>query len=180
MLRYVASLAGRPLALASALAALWLLLSGYWTNPTLLGFGIASVIITTILSQRAGVLDGEGVPTRLFPGVIRYMLWLTLEIGKANVAVAREILRPTLRLSPRMIRVPAYQASDLGKTVFGNSVTLTPGTVTVDVAKGDLVIHALSDDFADLAGMAAMGEKVCAFDGREGREWARKNTSGQA
>ena len=71
-----------------------------------------------------------------------------------------------------MIRVPAYQASDLGKTIFGNSVTLTPGTVTVEVEEDTLVIHALTEELADVDAIAAMGEKVCAFDGPEGRQWA--------
>ena len=155
------------------MAALWLLLSGYLGEPTLIGFGALSVVVTVWLTAHVGILDREGVPTRIFPGILPYMVWLTVEIGKANVIVVREVLRPTLRLSPKMIRVPAYQASDVGRVIFGNSVTLTPGTVTVDVDRDSLVIHALTEALADEAAIAVMGEKVCAFDGREGRDWAR-------
>ncbi len=172
MVRFITRSFGRQIALAVVLFGLWLVLSGYFEKATLVGFGVASVALTVWLTARAGVLDPEGVPTRVFPGILGYMVWLTFEIGKANVVVAREVLRPTLRLSPKMIRVPAYQASDLGKTIFGNSVTLTPGTVTVDVEQDVLVIHALTEDLADVDGIAAMGEKVCAFDGEEGRAWA--------
>ena len=164
---------GRPLALGLALGALWLALSFYFGKPTLLGFGALSVVVTVWLTAHMGLLDQEGVPTRIFPGILPYMVWLTVEIGKANVLVAREVLRPKLRLSPKLIRVPAYQASDTGRTIFGNSVTLTPGTVTVDVDRDSLVIHALTEELADEAAIAAMGERVCAFDGREGRDWAK-------
>ena len=164
----------RVVVLAGALTALWLALSGYLGNPTLLGFGALSVILTVWLTWHMGILDREGVPTRVFPGILGYMAWLTLEIGKANVLVAREVLRPRLKLSPKMIRIPAYQTTDLGKTIFGNSVTLTPGTVTVDVDRDTLVIHALTEALADEAAIADMGERVCGLDGREGRAWARE------
>ena len=180
MLRSVGRIAGRPLALGLALSALWLALSFYFDKATLLAFGAFSVVLTVWLTAHMGLLDDEGVPTRIFPGILGYMVWLTVEIGKANVLVAREVLRPTLRLSPKMIRVPAYQASDTGRTIFGNSVTLTPGTVTVDIDRDSLVIHALTEDLADEAALAAMGERVCAFDGREGRAWARDRRAAPA
>ena len=174
MLNFAGMMVWRVLALTLALAALWLGLSGYLGNPTLLGFGALSVIVTVWLTWHMGILDREGVPTRVFPGILGYMVWLTFEIGKANVIVAREVLRPPLRLSPKMIRVPAYQTTDLGKTIFGNSVTLTPGTVTVDVDRDTLVIHALTEALADEGAIADMGERVCGLDGPEGRDWARR------
>ncbi|ADM08725.1 hypothetical protein PB2503_03242 [Parvularcula bermudensis HTCC2503] len=174
MLSFLTGIAGRIFALLGALFLLWFALSGYFDKATLVMLGAFSVLITVWLCLRSGVMDGEGVPTRVFPGIVSYMLWLTLEIGKANLAVAREVVRPKMRLSPRMIRVKAHQTSDLGKTIFGNSITLTPGTVTVDLTStGEVLVHALSDDFAeDLGAIEDMGARVCAFDGPEGREWA--------
>lgn len=164
MLKYLGTLAGRRLALLGGLLVLWLLLSGYFDNPTLIGFGILSVMLTGWLADRAGVLDAEGVPIRIFPGIVTYMTWLTLEIGKANLAVAREVIRPQLRLSPKMIRVPATQSSDLGRVIFGNSITLTPGTVTVDLQPDTVLVHALTEELADVEGIADMGDKVTALD----------------
>lgn len=179
MLQFIGKVAGRRVALVASLFVLWFLLSGYFEKATLVSLGVFSVFLTAWLADRAKVLDAEGVPTRIFPGIIPYMLWLTLEIGKSNIAVAREALRPKLKLSPKMIRVPAYQASDVGKAIFGNSITLTPGTVTVNLRKDEVLIHALSDDFADFKGIKDMGERVCAFDGREGREWAREQRANE-
>ncbi|MEM6648922.1 MAG: Na+/H+ antiporter subunit E [Pseudomonadota bacterium] len=182
MFHHLAKIFGRHIALALVLMGLWFLLSGYFEKATLVAFGVASVAICVWMADRAGALDREGVPTRVFPGIIGYMFWLTFEIGKANVLVALEAMRPKLKLSPKMIRVPAYQASDLGKTIFGNSVTLTPGTVTVAVEEDTLIIHALTEDLADEEAITAMGEKVCAFDGEEGRAWAqaRKAEKGES
>ena len=164
MLKFFSRTLGRHLALAAALAALWLMLSGYFDNATLLVFGALSVGICVWLTDRTGILDREGVPTKVFPGILGYMLWLTVEIGKANVAVVIEALRPQLKLSPKMFRVPAAQHSDLGRTIFANSVTLTPGTVTVDVDRDTLVIHALTEALADEAAIADMGARVAKLD----------------
>ncbi len=167
MLRYILKIVGRPAALIIAMGLLWLALSGeeHWSNSTLGLFGIASVFLCAWLTDRAGMLDKEGVPTRMFPGILGYMFWLTFEIGKANVAVVKHALSPKLNLSPKMVEVPARQKSDIGKTIFANSITLTPGTVSVDLHEGGILVHGLTEELSDLEGMTAMGEKVCALDG---------------
>ncbi|MEM9810707.1 MAG: Na+/H+ antiporter subunit E [Pseudomonadota bacterium] len=159
-MRTLFSISGRRLGLALTLTILWLLLSGYLDHATLIGFGVFSIGLIVWIADRAEVIDEEGVPTSIFPRIIGYMGWLFLEIGKANVMVSREALRPVITLSPKMFRVPANQASDLTRTIFGNSVTLTPGTVTVDVREDCLLIHALTEDFADEAAIADMGRRV--------------------
>lgn len=151
---------GRRLVFVLVLGALWLLLSGYFTKATLVAFGVFSVAVTLWFSDRAEVVDREGVPTSIFPGIFGYTAWLLLEIGKSNVMVAREVLKPTINLAPKLFRVQASQPSDLTRTIFANSVTLTPGTVTVDVRHDSLLIHALDEAFADEEGIGDMGAKV--------------------
>lgn len=163
------SISGRRLVLLVALCALWFLLSGYFGKATLVAFGAFSVAVTLWFSERAGVIDREGVPTTLFPGLLSYMAWLFLEIGKANVMVAREVLRRDIRLAPKLFRVPANQPSDLTRTIFGNSVTLTPGTVTVDVRRDSLLIHALDEAFADVDAICDIGERVTRLETGRGR-----------
>ncbi len=151
----------------AGLIALWLLLSGYWDKATLVAFGAFSVAVTLWFSDKADVVDGEGVPTSVFPRILPYMAWLTLEIGKANFMVAREVLRPRIKLAPKLFRVPAAQPSDLTRTIFANSVTLTPGTVTVDVRERGLLIHALDESFADEKGITEMGTRVSRLERQE-------------
>jgi len=156
----VLKLSGRRLVFVLALLTLWFLLSGYFGKATLVAFGAFSVAVTLWFSERAEIIDQEGVPTSVFPRILGYMSWLFLEIGKANVMVAREVLQPTINLAPKLFRVPAPQPSDLTRTIFANSVTLTPGTVTVDVREDCLLIHALDESFADVEGIKEMGNRV--------------------
>ena len=68
-------------------------------------------------------------------------------------------MKPDLDVEPRLVRVPAEQQSDLGRCVFANSITLTPGTVTVDVEEDGFLVHALDTAFTDPAGFAEMGAR---------------------
>ncbi len=154
----------RAVVLAMALAGLWLLLSGYFDNPLLLGFGAASVALCVYLAQRARVLDFEGVPTGLMPRVFGYWFWLFVEIGKANFIVAREALAIEPRLSPKLMKVVSPTRTNAGLATFANSITLTPGTVTVDLEPGYMVVHALTEALADEAGIEAMGRRVAALE----------------
>ncbi|MFQ5563712.1 MAG: Na+/H+ antiporter subunit E [Parvularculaceae bacterium] len=157
---------GRFIILGAALTVLWLLLSGYFDEPLLLGFGAASVALSVWLAHRAGMLDPEGVPGGVFPGVLAYMPWLIVEIGKANLAVARQALSVKPKLSPMMIRVPARQTSTVGRVIFANSITLTPGTVSVDLDDDCILVHALTEELGDEAGLADMGGRVARIERR--------------
>lgn len=148
-----------------ALAALWLLLSGYFDNPLLLGFGLASVILCMLLGGRAAVIDEEGAPIAMVPQIVGYWYWLAIEIGKANIAVARQVLAVNPDLSPKIVRVPMPPKTNAGRATFANSITLTPGTVSIDVTENEIVVHALTEELADIAAMTLMGEMVAKVEG---------------
>ena len=135
--------------LTVVLAALWLLLSGKWEHILLLSVGAASVVASVWLTVRMGVLDGEAAPFGGLPAFLRFWVWLGGEIFKANIAVVRLALAPDLNIKPVMTRVAATGGSDLARTTFANSITLTPGTVTVEVEPGGFLVHALDQSFAD-------------------------------
>jgi len=151
---------GRFIILVLALSALWLLLSGYFDKPLLLGFGAGSVIFSAWMAHRAHVLDDEGVPGGIFPGILGYMLWLTVEIGKSNIMVARHALAIEPKLSPKLFTAPNPPRSSVGKVIFANSITMTPGTVTIDMREDEILVHGLTEELADEAGIRAMGERV--------------------
>lgn len=157
---------GRFIILVLALAGLWLLLSGYFDKPLLLIFGAVSSIFAAWLARRAGMLDGQSVPGGVFPGIIGYMIWLSGEVGKANVMVIRQALAIEPKLSPKMFTVPNPPRSELGKVIFANSVTLTPGTVTVALSEDELLIHGLTEELADEEGIKAMGARVAKIERR--------------
>jgi len=143
------------------------LLSGYFDHPILLVLGALSVILSVWLAHRAGMLDSEGVPGHVFPGILGYMVWLTFEIGKSNIAVAKQVLAIEPELSPKMFRVPLTPKSSAGQVIFANSITLTPGTVSVDLTQDTILVHGLSEALCDEADIANMGQRVCNFEGAD-------------
>ena len=147
------------------MAAVWLLWSGHFT-ALLVGLGLCSCVLVAAVSARMGIADGEGHPVHLLGRSILYWPWLLWSIARANVAVARCILHPRLPISPTLIQVRAGQKSALGRVAYANSITLTPGTVSLDVS-GDLIsVHALTRASAeDLLG-GAMDRRVAAMEGR--------------
>ncbi len=158
---------GRFIILVLALGALWLLLSGYFDKPLLLGFGAASVLFAALMARRAGIVDNDSVPTGLFPGIFGYWLWLTFEIGKSNIGVIRHALAVEPKLSPKLFYVPCQPKTSVGKATFANSITLTPGTVSVDLGEEGILVHALTEDFADVGAIKEMGDYVARIEGSE-------------
>ncbi len=144
--------------------ALWLLMSGIY-KPLVVGLGVFSVLLCTWLVHRLGLL-GENVFHEDFVlyRVVRYVFWLTVEIGKADWAVTKVILSPYLPDRQRLIFVPACQSTEHGKMMFANSITITPGTVTVETEADRFLVHALTDEAADQTALAEMGDKVAAME----------------
>ena len=139
----------RAIGLGSMLFGVWLLLSGHYTL-LLLGFGVGSSIVVVLIALRMDVVDHEGVPFLPGPRTVGYVLWLLVEILRANINVARIILDPALPISPIMVHFQAGQKTDVGRVIYANSITLTPGTITTGVDGSELEIHALT--WADVDG----------------------------
>ena len=152
-------LMGRFIILVLALAGLWLLLSGYFDKSLLLGFGVFSVLVSAWLAKRAGVLDPDSVPMGLLPGIIGYWIWLAGEIGKANLIVMRHALAVEPKLSPKLFTVPNPPRSTVGKATFANSITLTPGTVSVDLRENEILVLA-DQAVPQLPAITDMGNRV--------------------
>ena len=133
----------RAFGLGVVLFGFWLALSGHYT-PLLLSFGVGSCALVVYLSTRMDVVDHEGVPYHLAFRILAYLPWLLKEIFVANVVVAKIILDPKLPISPSMVVFHGSQDTDLGRVVYANSITLTPGTITTGVEGHEFQIHALT------------------------------------
>ncbi len=150
------------ISLAAVLAGLWILLSGHF-EPLLLGFGVLSCAVVVAISLRMDVVDHEGHPIHLGPTALSYFPWLLLEIAKSNIDVARRILDPRLPVTPTRIRVKASQRSELGQMIYANSITLTPGTVSMSIDDGFIDVHALTADGAAALAAGEMDRRVTAM-----------------
>lgn len=158
---------GYLITLVLVISGLWLTLSGYLHNHLLLGLGAASVIVTVFMTIRMRILDEETSPYHLLPGLLRYWIWLLWEVVKANIIVARTILEPDMVLTPRMVRVKNLPKSQFGRVLFANSITLTPGTVSVDMDDDEIIVHALIKELTGPEGFADMARR-CAIAAGEG------------
>lgn len=145
--------------LGVTLALLWLTLSGRVTDVLVLSLGAVSILIAIVLTERFGILDGETSSFHRLWMLIPYWIWLFIEIVKANIAVTRTVVSADLDITPRLVSVPADTKTEFARTVFANSITLTPGTVTVQAGDNTLLVHALLGEMADPKGFAEMQER---------------------
>jgi len=141
----------------------WLALSGYFKAFLLTG-GLLSTLFVIYVARRMKLLDRESYPAHLFPAASTYWPWLLWEIIKAGWAVTKAVLRPKLDISPTMTRVLASQTSPEGIATYGNSITLTPGTITVHVDGNILTVHALERGGAIDLEEGGMDARVARFE----------------
>lgn len=146
------------------LYAFWLLLSGQFT-PFLLAAGAGCALAVLAFARRMDVIDHEGHPIHLgWRALFSYWPWLIKEIAKSSWDVSRRILDPRLPISPTLARFRPSQKTELGLVIHANSITLTPGTVAVEVEAGEFLVHALTrEGAAGLAG-SEMDRRVAALE----------------
>lgn len=147
-----------------ALFAFWLLLSGHFT-PFLLSAGLGCALAVMAFGRRMAVIDREGHPVHLSWRALTYWPWLVTEIVKSAWDVSRIIVDPALPISPTLIRVKASQKSPEGVVTYANSITLTPGTISVEVSPSEILVHALTRDGAEGLAGGAMDRRVTRFEG---------------
>ena len=149
---------------AFVLFGLWLLFSGMYA-PLLLALGVLSSVFVTWIARRMGLLTPESNSTWLRPlRCLSYIPWLGVQVAKANVDVALRILVPAKGISPRVLRVPSSQVSDVARSVYANSITLTPGTISIDVGGDVITVHALSREGAEGLASGEMDVRVSALE----------------
>ena len=153
--------------LAVVLAILWLLLSGHFAEPLLLGLGLASVILVVVIVHRMDVLDHETHPIHVSGRLPLYWAWLIKEIILANIDVAKAIVgfRGAAAV-PTVFKVRASQRTEVGRVIYANSITLTPGTVTIAVDADELTIHALTPGAVEGLETGEMDRRVSAIEER--------------
>lgn len=155
----------RALSLSAVLFILWILLSGHY-EPLLLSLGAGSCVFVAWLTHRMDLVDHEGHPIHLTWRAAIYWPWLLWEIVKANIDVAKIVLDPALPISPLVFSVKASQADDLGHVIYANSITLTPGTVSIDVKGATIQVHALTQELADGLLTGEMDRRATEMEGK--------------
>ena len=128
--------------------ALWLIFSGHFD---VLHISLGFVCCALVTTWSADLLFPGGFSLRTLVKVgrfIRFIPWLMYQIVLANLHVVYLIFRPD-RIRPQVVRFKTKLRSDFAKVTLGNSITLTPGTITMDIVDDEFVVHAVSDKVAD-------------------------------
>jgi len=133
--------------LVITMAATWLLLSGYFKAQLLIE-GALSVALVIWLARRMGVLTHRGQPIYFrFFHIFKYWGWLAKQILISNIDVTRRILARDMPIRPTLRRVRATPDTDMGRAIYANSITLTPGTTAINFTLDEhILVHALHED----------------------------------
>lgn len=153
------------LVLGLLLIAAWLLWSGFF-KPLLLALGALSCALTLYIVRRMGYLDKDTFAFHYNLGLLGFWAWLAREIVASSMEVARVVLRRELDIHPRVVALDATDLDRLDQALLGNSITLTPGTLTLDVHDGRLLVHALTPEGAAALHEGEMLRRVRALRSR--------------
>ena len=156
----------RSILTAIFLFLLWYLMSGIDKTLTL-GLGVGSSIFAVwIVRRMENASEYDSLKVHLHPiELFKYCIWFLLEIFKSNWTVTKVILSPKMGINQNMFKVPFSQKSDLGQAIFANTITLTPGTITVEVEGDHFLVHGLSYSLDDHAALADMDRRVSKTEG---------------
>lgn len=130
------------ISLSIILMLFWLLNSGHY-NYLILALGAASIAIVVLIAHRMDVVDHESQTIHLSLEYPRFGLWLIKEIVVANLTVVKHIWLGNKTITPTVKVIKASQTTDVGKVIYANSITLTPGTVTLGLVNDEIMVHAL-------------------------------------
>ena len=155
----------RLVVMFGALFAYWLLLSGHY-ETWMVASGGALCMAVVVFCWAKGIADKEGFPVELIPRGFVYWPWLAWQIVLSGLRVTRLILNPALPISPTLVRVDAEQKTAVGLVSYANSITLTPGTITIEASEkgSSLWVHAIERSGAEGFADDEMNHKVAWFE----------------
>lgn len=137
----------RTIVLFLSMLGFWAMLSGQLNpqyNRWLIGAGIVVCAGTTWICRRLRIVDEDMLPLGAWMRLPLYAPYLLKEVVLANIDVFRRMIAHTPDISPRVFTVSCSLKSDFAKTIYANSITLTPGTVVMTIDDDGIVIHALT------------------------------------
>ncbi len=152
----------RILILVVLLIAAWVLWSGY-LKPLLLGLGALSCLITVWIVRRMGYFDDETFAFHYDWRLLGFWAWLGREVVVSSIEVARVVLRRRLDIEPKVVNIDGSGLGPVDLALLGNSITLTPGTLTLDVHEDRLLVHALTPEGAAALERGEMQRRVAAL-----------------
>ena len=127
------------------LAVTWLVWSGYF-KALLLFLGLVSSVLCLWLTIRMRFFDDYLFCLPAGMGLVGYWIWLAREVINSSLSVTKVVLSPDLPISPRVARVRTNSDHPYDQVLFANSITLTPGTLSMDLDEGVITVHSLTEE----------------------------------
>lgn len=119
----------------------WLLLTNDWTLVSMLSGVVVAGFLSVVLCKSCRVFSEVKLTPAAFYYTFVYLGVFLLELLRSNLDVARRVVSPSLPIKPGIVEVETRLTSPLARMILANSITLTPGTLTVDLADDKLYIH---------------------------------------
>lgn len=148
-----------PPRLAPLLAIFWLLLSGHYTALPLT-LGLASVVLVVWITRRMAAVDGAGLRIGLPGRAPLYAGWLAGQVLLSALAVLRQVWSPRLAARPAVGWTSTEELTEVGTVAYANSITFTPGTLSLQVNDAGIEVHALREAELRQLGSGRMLERV--------------------
>ena len=142
--------------------AAWLLWSGLF-KPLLLALGLLSCALVLIIAHRMHLFDRRVFALRFMWRLIRFWGWLGREVVRSSLQVTRTVLSPRLSISPTVAEFESLCEHRVDRAILGNSITLTPGTLTLSIDGQRFIVHALIENSARDIMDGEMDRKVSAL-----------------
>lgn len=151
---------------ALMLAVFWMLLSGYF-KPLMLGFGVLSVFIVLVFLKRMDEVDDEPMSVSFGHRMLRYTTWLLGQIALSSIHVTRLVWAPAGKLSPSLDKISVHNTRETTRVLYANSITLTPGTLSVDLEGDEITVHALQKESIEDLKSGDMESKITSIWGEK-------------
>lgn len=129
-------------------------------EPFFLGAGLLCVVLSMICLHKMQLLQCEVCESYYTPKMIAYILWLVREVALSTWAVTKVIWRPKMSINPVLSATPMKQHTYLDAALYGNSITLTPGTISVSVDHHTILVHALDQESMDSLDSGEMNKRI--------------------
>jgi multicomponent Na+:H+ antiporter subunit E len=120
---------------------LWVLLTGTLNRDELVAGAMVSLTVTVLFGARFTIFTGFRFSWLAPVYILTYLGYFFVALVRANLDLAARVLAPSLPINPALVEINTQLKSPLGKLLLANTITLTPGTLTVDVVEDKLLVH---------------------------------------
>lgn len=153
------------------LFAFWLLLNGQWTTEiAVVGLVLSAALYWFIWRFMGYSPRKEWACLRRGGRIARYLAYLVGEVLKSAWQTIRLVWSPKLEVEPRLASFRTRLRTDPGKVVLANSITMTPGTITIDVRDDHFLVHCLDESFGEGLEGSDMERRIAEIERKGGRQ----------